>query len=143
MMSDVETRVPLRYRSQIQNMRGKAVVIVGDSAGIGRAAAEMLAEGGARIFFAARTPAELSRALAALEQEGSEWDGIVVNFSQQGEVRHLFDLALHRMGKIDALILPPAANDEGLQRLCEEEATQHLRSGTRIINIETADLLPN
>lgn len=142
MLSNVETGYHLRYEPEFQNIRGKAVVIVGDSAGIGRAVAGLLAGYGARVFFAARTPAELSSALAAVEQEGGEWDGIVVNLSQEVEIQRLFDLASRRMGKIDVLVIPPALNEEGLHLMCMQEAIHRMQSGARIINIEVPGIFP-
>lgn len=142
MLSNVETGYHLNYNPEFQNIRGKAVVIIGDSAGIGRAVAGLLAGYGARIFFAARTSAELSSALSAVEQEGGEWDGIVVNLSQEDEIRRLFDLAWRRMGRIDVLVIPPAINEEGLQHMCMQEAIHRMHSGARIINIEMPDYFP-
>jgi hypothetical protein len=123
--------------SAYQKFQGKAVIIMGDSAGIGRATTGLMAEYGARVFFAARNPAELNRALASVEQEGGQWDGIVMNILRVEDARSLLNLAWQRMGKIDLLIIPPAdRDDEGLQNSFMHEAIQHINSEARITTIE-------
>jgi hypothetical protein len=131
----------LRHDSEYLKFQGKSIVIMGDPAGIGRATAGLMTEYGARVFFAARNPAELSSALAEVEQEGGQWDGMVINVVRLEDAWRLINLAWQRMGKIDLLIIPPAdRNDDGSQYLYIHEAIQHFNSEVRITTIEVPEL---
>jgi NAD(P)-dependent dehydrogenase (short-subunit alcohol dehydrogenase family) len=155
------------YNHNGQNLRGKAVVIIGDAAGVGLETAVLLAEQGAPVFLAARTIAELKHALAAINQSGGEGDGMVVDVSREDECRRFFILAEGWLGRIDAVINPlfgaewvdaqsPEMNVRNLksahsksvtgemaiarQNLCTQEAIQRMqpRGFGHIININLA-----
>jgi NAD(P)-dependent dehydrogenase (short-subunit alcohol dehydrogenase family) len=129
---------------------GKSIVIVGDTAGVGRATAALLVEKGAKVFIAVRSPAELSAAFAEIAKTGGEWDGLVVDFHSPKAIRRFFDQAEQRLGKIDGLVnalasdLLPVTGTAGMpdenqtpQSQCVQEALQrmHNRRGSSVINI--------
>jgi hypothetical protein len=131
-------------------LRGKTVVIAGDAAGVGRATAALLVEKGAKVFFAVRSPTELSAAFADIAKTGGEWDGMVVNFYDPNAIGYFFDQAERRLGKIDVLInalandMLPVTGAPGLpnadqtpQSQCVQEALRRMnnRRESSVINI--------
>jgi hypothetical protein len=134
-----------------KNVLGKTVVIAGDVAGIGRAAAQLLVENGAKIFIAVSTPAELSSVFSAVAKTGGEWDGMAVDLTNPVEIQRLFDQAERRLGRIDIFInaltpdMIPVTSSGGMlldsadspQTLCVNEAVERMRvrRGGNVINI--------
>jgi NADP-dependent 3-hydroxy acid dehydrogenase YdfG len=83
----------------MQGIEGKVIAITGASTGIGRAAATLLAERGAKVVLGARR-AEKIGPLA--DQLGGAW--IVTDVRKRGDVEALVALALERFGKLDVFI---------------------------------------
>lgn len=85
-------------------LSGKVAVITGASTGIGRATFEIFAREGARVVGAARTPAVLDEALAAVKSAGG--DGMVVagDLSLESNCDALIDAAMSTYGKLDILV---------------------------------------
>jgi NAD(P)-dependent dehydrogenase (short-subunit alcohol dehydrogenase family) len=77
-------------------LKGKRIVVLGGSAGIGRAVAEEAAREGARVVVASSNPARVAAAVA--EMPGAE--GHAVNLRAEPEVKAFFD----RLGAIDHLV---------------------------------------
>jgi hypothetical protein len=148
MLSNVETGARPHISLDKHALKGKKVVIVGDSDGIGRATAAMLVERGAKVFIAVSSPSELTAAFAEIAQTGGEWDGMVVDINLPGEIHRFFDQAEHRLGRIDALVsLQPVEggfarlDDPGtMQANCLREAVERMRNqrGGQVISIGAA-----
>lgn len=134
------------------SLSGKAAIVTGASRGIGRAIAERLAAGGARVVV------NYLNSATAAEELAERIGGIAVraDVSQQQEVLAMFDRAETAFGGLDivvnnaaiALMAPIGeAADEDFDRVfavntrgafyCCREAARRLRAGGRIINIST------
>jgi 3-oxoacyl-[acyl-carrier protein] reductase len=84
-------------------MNHPVAVITGAGKGIGRATAIEMARHGYALALAARTETDL---LATLNQAGADERGVAIpaDVSKPGDVDQLIDGALHRFGRIDAVI---------------------------------------
>lgn len=89
---------------------GKVAVITGAASGIGRAAAERLAQSGMRLVLFDRDEATLSSLAAGLPGETRVLAGDV---SQITDVERLRDLALDAFGQVDVLMNNAAIGGEG------------------------------
>lgn len=133
-------------------LTGKTAIVTGAARGIGRAIAERLAAGGARVAVNYARSAEAAQELAA------RLGGIALraDVSQKQEVLEMFDAAERVFGGLDivvnnaavALMKPLAdCSDEEFERVfsinargafyCCREAARRLRAGGRIVNIST------
>jgi len=84
---------------------GKAAIVTGGSAGIGRAVALRLAQEGARVAICARRAEPLEQAAAGLrEDSGGEVLAVPADVSQDGDVRRLVEQAVERFGRLDILV---------------------------------------
>lgn len=147
-LSYVEAGAETRFRHDTYRLYGKNIVILGDADGIGRAAAAMMVERAAKVFIAVSSPAELTAAFAEIAPAGGEWDGMVVDLQEPGEIGLFFDQAESRLSKIDVLVCLLEAElwfqtREGLdtgQGLCIEEAVERMqnRRNAQIISIGAA-----
>jgi 3-oxoacyl-[acyl-carrier protein] reductase len=81
------------------NLNNANILITGGSLGIGKAAAKMLAEGGARVAITGRSE---DRLRAAAEETGAF--PIVADVSRPEDVARTFDEFLGKIGKLDGLI---------------------------------------
>ena len=88
-----------------QDFKNKAVLVTGSSRGIGRAAAERFAEGGAKVALISRSEKEIFETADQLRRTYS--DRIfakAVDIGQEKEVTDLFKDVLARFGNIDILV---------------------------------------
>lgn len=97
-------------------LAGATVVISGGSKGMGRAAAECLAEEGARVAVLARTRDALDDTVAALEQRGSP-DAVALqaDLTRAEEVEAAFDEVRARWGSLNALVNAAGPVDVGIK----------------------------
>ncbi len=88
------------------DLTGKVALITGGSRGLGLQMAEALGEMGAKVAIAARKPAELAAAEAALAAKGIEALAVPVDLGDlaSGAVSRLVEAVLERFGRIDILI---------------------------------------
>ncbi len=133
-------------------LTGKAAIVTGAARGIGRAIAERLAAGGARVAV------NYANSAAAAEELAFRTGGLAIraDVSQEQEVREMFDRAEAEFGGLDivvnnaavALMKPLAEfSAEEFDRIfavntrgvffCCREAARRLRGGGRIVNIST------
>jgi NADP-dependent 3-hydroxy acid dehydrogenase YdfG len=83
---------------------GKVIVITGASSGIGRAAARLLAERGAKVVLGARRVDELEAIAKEIRTSGGEAACRETDVSNRDDVASLCGLASDRYGKLDVLI---------------------------------------
>ena len=85
-------------------MNGRVVIVTGSSRGIGRAAARLLAERGARVVVNGRDRAALDETLGLLREIGGDHHGVVADMGDPAGPRQLVGEALKRCGQIDVLV---------------------------------------
>ena len=85
---------------QLFGLDGRTALVTGGSSGIGRAIATALADAGAHVLVAARTPATIDTTVAGLRQAGRSADGIVADLSSRAGAHALADAA----GDVDVLV---------------------------------------
>jgi dehydrogenase/reductase SDR family member 4 len=107
-MSVVPGLKPERVASRF-DLTGRVAMISGGSRGIGLAIALGLAEAGAAIAVAGRTPAALDDAVGALEEAGAEAVGVQADVGVATERARMVTEATERLGRVDVLINNAAA----------------------------------
>ena len=85
-------------------LRGKACLVTGAAAGIGRATAELFAREGALLALFDRDAAALETLADRLTAEGAEVVGVAGDVSQDADVRRAVDAAVGRFGRLDVLV---------------------------------------
>ncbi|MGE3247479.1 MAG: SDR family NAD(P)-dependent oxidoreductase, partial [Beijerinckiaceae bacterium] len=83
---------------------GDVVVVTGGGAGIGRAAAEAVAEMGATAFICGRTEATLRQAAEAIRAKGHLCEYMTADVSQESDVAALAAHISNRWGKVKAVV---------------------------------------
>ncbi len=78
--------------------------MTGGNAGIGRAAAELLAREGARVVVASRTAATGEETVAAIRRAGGEALYVETDVSQEADCVGLVKQAVERFGRLDVLV---------------------------------------
>ncbi|MCD8510885.1 MAG: SDR family oxidoreductase [Bacillus sp. (in: Bacteria)] len=100
-------------------LKGKNVLVLASSKGLGRAVAEAYAKAGANVMLSARTEQALiqtAEEIASLGNGNVYWK--TCDVSKKGELRELVDFAVSKLGGIDVLITnaggPPPGKFEQL-----------------------------
>lgn len=83
---------------------GKVVAITGASSGIGEAAAELLAERGAKVVLGARDESRLKPIVDRIRAGGSQAEYKPLNVASRGDVQEFVDFASQQFGRLDVLI---------------------------------------
>src|SRR5262245_54920730 len=111
--------------------RGAAAAVTGGSSGMGRAAAECMAEDGARVAVLARRKDQLDEAVAALRERGSpEAIGISVDVTDARSVDSAFAEIGARLGPLNALVNTVGPGDTGtIDTLTDEGWARSLEMG--------------
>lgn len=84
-------------------LAGKVAVITGAGSGIGRAAAELFCEEGARVILAERDPATGTGAQDRLREAGYECLFVETDVSDSDQVKRAVDSAVSEYGRLDVL----------------------------------------
>lgn len=84
-----------------RQLEGKVALITGASSGIGRAAAIVLAQRGARIVAAARRQSELDDVVAEITAQGGIASSIVVDVTREADIIGMVQFAVDTYGKLD------------------------------------------
>jgi NAD(P)-dependent dehydrogenase (short-subunit alcohol dehydrogenase family) len=83
---------------------GKVAIVTGGNAGVGRAAAELLAREGARVVVAARTAATGEETVRLIEQAGGEAAFVRTDVSREEDCVRLVAETVRRFGGLDVLV---------------------------------------
>lgn len=120
------------------SLAGSVVLVVGASRGIGRAAAELFAEAGARLVLAARSEAELFELESTLEQRwGADALSVPTDATRAADVERLLSEAVSRFGRVDKLVYTAGAGALKPFRETSEEEFERLLA----VNVRGAFLL--
>ncbi|WP_338568344.1 glucose 1-dehydrogenase [Pseudomonas canadensis] len=84
-----------------RQLEGKVALITGASSGIGRAAAVVLAQRGAKIVAAARRQSELDEVVAEITAHGGIASSIVVDVTREADIIAMVQFAVDTYGKLD------------------------------------------
>ncbi|MEX5548161.1 glucose 1-dehydrogenase [Pseudomonas pergaminensis] len=87
--------------SNSRQLEGKVALITGASSGIGRAAAVVLAQRGAKIVAAARRQSELDDVVAEITANGGTASSIVVDVTREADIIAMVTFAVDTYGKLD------------------------------------------
>ena len=91
-------------------LTGKVAVITGAGSGIGKAAALLLAEQGAKIGTIDRTPEEAQATIAEINQKGGEGIATIADVSQPDQVQAAIDQIARQFGTIDIVFANAGIN---------------------------------
>jgi short-subunit dehydrogenase len=86
------------------DLAGKSIVITGASSGIGRELARQLAEQGARLALAARSPEALEATRSECLAAGTSAIAVATDVARQDDCRRLVSRAVEEFGTLDMLI---------------------------------------
>lgn len=90
-------------RTADRKLDGKVCVIAGGGTGIGRAAALLFAEHGARVVVLSRQEADLMETCRLMEQAGGDGAHTVCDVSRREDVDRAFGWILEKYGRVDVL----------------------------------------
>lgn len=101
---------------------GRVALVTGASRGIGRMAAEVLAQAGAHVVLAAREAAALEQACARIGEVGGGAEPLVLDVSDEDAIRQAVadldrrgrspDILVNNAGRIDRASLPESTTDD-------------------------------
>ena len=87
-------------------LKGKRILIIGGSSGIGLGCAQLCVDKGADVHIASRSDENLQQAKDKLASPVSTW---AVDFTQENQVENLFN----KLGNIDHLLTPAVSFETG------------------------------
>ena len=141
-----------------ENLKGKVALVTGASRGIGRAIAERLAKGGAKVVINySSSPGEAEKVVAGIKAAGGDAFAVKADVGRVADINRMFDEAIAHFGKLDILVnnagimftKPVSATTEadfdrifainvkGTFFACQQAATR-LAEGGRIINLSSS-----
>ena len=87
-----------------QNIKGKLVVTIGASSGLGAATARLLSAQGARMVLGARLVDRLQALAEDIVRQGGDALAVATDVTDPTQVQRLVDRAVERFGRIDVMI---------------------------------------
>ncbi|MCC7369007.1 MAG: SDR family oxidoreductase [Chloroflexi bacterium] len=91
---------------------GQVVVIFGASSGIGRAAAQAFAEGGATVALAARRGSTLAEMAGLMAASGYHALALPTDVSHRDQVDHTIATTIERLGRLDVVVNAAGLNTQ-------------------------------
>lgn len=110
----------------MSGLAGKVILITGGSSGIGRATAERVAQLGARVALAARTPAPLEEAAQAVAATGAEVLALPTDVGDAAQCQAMVTRTVERFGRLDALINSAGISLRGSFEATTPETTERI-----------------
>jgi NAD(P)-dependent dehydrogenase (short-subunit alcohol dehydrogenase family) len=109
----------------IPSQSGKAIVVTGGNSGIGYFVSEQLAQAGARVIMASRSPERADVAAASIRDRvpGAQVDFVRLDLSSLGSVREAAD-RIRKLGPIDVLINNAGATSGSSRRVLTEDGLE-------------------
>ncbi|MBN35652.1 MAG: short-chain dehydrogenase [Rhodospirillaceae bacterium] len=92
------------------DLEGQVAVITGGSKGIGRAIAERMAEGGAKVVISSRKVDACQEVVDGIKAKGGEALAVGCNVTHVEQLQHLVDESMKAYGRIDCLVGNAAVN---------------------------------
>lgn len=86
----------------MKDFEHKVVLVTGGNSGIGKAAALMFAQRGARVAVAARREAEVDAVVREIEALGGSALGVPTDIADPAQVKAMIEKTVQRFGKLDA-----------------------------------------
>jgi NADP-dependent 3-hydroxy acid dehydrogenase YdfG len=87
-----------------ENIAGKVVVITGASSGLGEAAAQLLAEKGAKLVLGARRKERIDALVQEIAASGGSAEAVATDVTVRADVEALVATAVERFGRVDVMI---------------------------------------
>ena len=120
-------------------VRGKGIVIVGGTSGMGLAAAQVLAAEGASLVLAGRDRDRADRAVASLPDGGGPAYALTVDVRHEGAVDRVLQEAVDVLGRLDGIAVmtglsghePLDGHGRGVDRGVRRRAPRHRRGRAR------------
>lgn len=115
------------------HMTGKVAIITGSSRGIGRAAAECMAELGAKVVISSRNLDACEPVAEAIRAKGGEAVAIACNISHKPQIERLIAETERQLGPVDVLVCNAAVNPYygSLQDISDEAWDKIMGSNVR------------
>jgi NAD(P)-dependent dehydrogenase (short-subunit alcohol dehydrogenase family) len=86
------------------DLTGRVALVTGGSKGLGRAIADALAQAGADVAIASRTPADLEAAAAALRRHGRRALPVRADVTEEDSIAAMVRQVIDQLGRIDILV---------------------------------------
>ena len=99
------------------DLSGQVALVTGGSRGLGLQIAESLGEAGAKIMLSSRKAADLEEAVAHLQSRGIDARWVAADSSDPGQIQHVVDETMHRLGRIDHVPLTATQNEADPRRM--------------------------
>ena len=92
------------------HLSGKVALITGAGSGIGKAAAVLLAQHGARVVALAHTAEEVERTVKEITQAGNEAIPAIADISKENEIQSAIQQTIERWGRLDIVFANAGIN---------------------------------
>ena len=90
--------------AKLFDLTGKVALVTGGNGGLGLAMAKGLAQAGAGIVVAARDEQKTAQALAEIRALGVQAEGVVVDVTQEAQIKDMVSHTVETLGRVDILV---------------------------------------
>ena len=112
------------------NFENKVCIVTGAASGIGKATAEILAKGGAKLSLMDINGIKLQAFADELQQKGTQVLDFCFDISNPDEIKKMVDSTLECFGRIDVLI-----NNAGIYKAEQEFESQDIADWKKLIDV--------